>query len=213
MGHSEQGQEKHPAQEPEPTRWRQDRQVPCPPGSQPDGNGNRRPRQAEQGQRKQQERHQGIWQEQRQKRWQIHGVIKIKIQVLRIADGSTHTAQIRRQRLEDDDESHLFLTGHLGQGHQGKRHKGQEGHIIGHPHADKKTGKYQDRRQLAHRPQAEQETGQHGRKDAAFPHAADDDHETEQNRQYRHIDIPGISSRRRYGRHRHQCRHYRQKKH
>lgn len=212
MSYGEDGQEKHPAQGPEPPRRGQYRQIPCPPGRQPHGNGNRRSRQAEQGQRQQQEGHQGIGQEQQQKRGQIHGIVKIKIQVLRIAYGRTHTAQIGRQRLEDDDKRHLLLTGHFRQGHQGKRHKGQERHIVGHPHTDKKTGKDQDRRQLAHRPQSEQETRQHGRKDTAFPQAADDDHEAEQNSQYRHIDIPGIGRQRRYGQHRHRCRHYRQDK-
>ena len=155
MSYSEDGQEKHPAQNPELPRRSQYRQIPCTPGRQPHGNGNRRSRQAEQGQRQQQEGYQGIGQEQQQKRGQIHGVVKIKIQVLRIAYGRTHTTQIGRQRLEYDDKRHLLLTGHFRQGHQGKRHKGQEGYIIGHPHTDKKTGKDQDCRQLAHRSQAE----------------------------------------------------------
>ena len=206
VGHCEQGKGKHPSQEPELPWWRQYGQIPGAPGSQPRRHRDRRSRQQKDRQGQQRERYQRIRQKQRQKRSQIHTVVEIKIQILRISYRRTHTTQIGGQSLQDDDQGNLSFTGNPGQGHQGKWHKGQKGHVICHPHTDKEAGKYEDGSQLAHRSQPEQEARQHSCKDTAFPQAADDDHKAEQDGQYRHIDIPGIGSRRRHDDHRRQRR-------
>ena len=65
---------------------------------------------------------------------QAHAGNGIKIQILGVAHGGQHAAQIGGDGLHDDNGNHTVCQVRPLEEHDGEGHKGDKGHIIGHQH-------------------------------------------------------------------------------
>ena len=77
-----------------------------------------------------------IGQHQPAQRPEAHARLGVEVQVLGIAHGGQHAAQVGRQRLQDDQRNQQPPLACHGQHDGGKRHKGDQGNVIGDDHAE-----------------------------------------------------------------------------
>ena len=134
--------------------------------------------------------HQGIGQQQGQESPQVHLIMEVQVQVLGIPHRGDHAPQVGGQGLEDDDPGCLFFRCLPCQAEEGKGDEGDQGHVVGDPHAAEKAGKHQHRPQLPGSGQPFQEMVQEPVKEACFPQAPDHPHEAEQKGQHRQVESP-----------------------
>ena len=82
-----------------------------------------------------------------------HSGNAVEVEVLRIADGGEHAAEVRGNGLHDDNGDHVLVLLPLpcqSENDECKRDKGDECNIIGHEHTAEKAEQDEDGNELAH---------------------------------------------------------------
>ena len=159
------------------------------------------------GQRCQQQQHQGKGrrgQYRRKKAPRAHGEGRKQIEVLRVADGCRHAAQIRCDRLQNHDENSPFLLAAKAERREAEGHERDQRHVVGYDHAGKEAHQYQHLRQAAQVLDAHERFCDQPVEHAHVLQPPDQEHQGKQQRQHPHIDIGGIPRIRRNKAHRQQ---------
>ena len=116
----------------------------------------------------------------------------VQVQVLRIADGRGHAAQVRRDGLEDhggDQPVFPRAFGHLVEAVQRKGNQRDQADIVRDQHAQEKRRQDQNSDGAGDSLAARHQTPGDDREDASSAHAGDDSHKAEEKAQGPEIDV------------------------
>ena len=136
-----------------------------------------------------------------------------EVQVLRVADGSGHAAQVGGNGLQHHQPQHPLLLADHAEYQQGEGHEGEQGHIIGDEHAAEEAQQHQHHREAPRSAGPPQQGAAQQLEHPQGPEPRHNDHQTEQQGQRPVVRIGQIFPVRRDHRHRRQCQHRRRAEH
>ena len=155
-------------------------------------------RQQHAGRRDQPERQQPVGERHAQKRQKVVVVIGIEIEVLRIADGRQHAAEIRRHGLQHHDANEILPAVRHAEHDHRKRHEGQKRHVVRDQHRREEAEQHEQQPDRAHAPGFFAQRVRQMRKEARLPQPGDDGHQAVEQRERAKVEIGGISGVRRH---------------
>ena len=119
-------------------------------------------------------------------------VIRIEIEILRVAHGREHAAQVGRDGLQNDDaDQRVAPLGHA-EHDDGEGHEGQQGDVVGDEHGRKEAQPDQQRAHGAQVSDPQTERVRQMRKKTRLPQPGHHRHQTVEQRQRAEIDISEI---------------------
>ena len=124
-----------------------------------------------------------------------HAAAAIQIEVLGVADGGQHTAQVGRDGLHTHHRQDQFfprLGAQAVQDHKGKGHEGEQRHIIGDEHTAKKAQPHQHQDQLQSAARQGQQGPAHPVKDPLLPQPGHHGHQRKEDGQGTEVDVAEI---------------------
>ena len=144
-------------------------------------------------QQEQQGRAHCIWRGEPQKLRQRQAGQGEQIEILGVADGGEHTAQIGRNGHQRHSKAQPFpLTGHL-QHHHAQGDEGDQGHIVGDQHTAHKAQEHQGGQQAPHSPHPGEHPGGCILEKLLLPQPLHQQHQAEQRDQGVAIDVAQVA--------------------
>ena len=147
------------------------------------------------GRRQHHEAHRHNGQKQRQEF--SHGELELGIEeeVLRIAHGGCHAAEVGGDGLQAHHRDDEIAAIHHFQHQHGKGHKGDERHVVGHQHGGEKRQDHQNQRNAPDRQLAGEELLRQHQEYACLLEPCHHCHEAEEEAKYSQVDVREVGRR------------------